>query len=308
MRRTFLVLIVAVFASIPACGGNESVKTESNSVPSQNWVLAEETLTNPGIHSQGLATLPALGPTDFAFTSRFTVDHTRDGKVVGFNFAFNEELHDLGFDHLGDPDAYGILIFGGLEDNSAPFVNPYHRGFVIFDSEKLSIVWWANDPGSPDRIGDGACPWVAVSPDGEWIVTGEWDPMQSVIVYKVLDVMSEHTVHRVGEFPIDMPLRDIQGCDFDGPQVLVCASDDSDSGRLIYSIVLSGPLQGDALPNLSGHVEPLFHAPVPEKRCDNPQEVEGVDVDGDTLRVLVLGSCLFDEHLYRYERCKANCP
>jgi hypothetical protein len=37
--------------------------------------------------------------------------------------------------------------------------------------------------GSPDNPADEGCPWVAVSPDGERVVTGQWDPMQTVIVY-----------------------------------------------------------------------------------------------------------------------------
>jgi hypothetical protein len=307
-RGIELLSILIVLASLPACGGDDGAKGEIVPVPSQNWVLAEETPTNPGIHSQGLARLPALGPTDFAFTSRYTIDRTRDGKVAAFNVAFSREIHDLGFDHLGDPDGNGTLVYGGLENDSPPLVNPYHRCFVVYEAETLFIVAWANDQGRSDKPGDGDCPWVAVSPDGNWIVTGEWDLMKTVIVYRVRDLMSDHVIHREGEIPMDLPLRDIQGCDFDGPRVLVCASDDKDAGRPIYAIVLSGPLQGETLPELTAHVEYLFPAPVPEVQCNQPQEVEGDDVDGDTLRVLVIGSCLIDEHLYRYERCKTNCP
>ena len=309
-RSAALIFLLTVLVSIPACGSKDQQDAGGGSfpIPNQNWVLAEETLEIPGLHSQGLATLPALGPTDFVFTSRFTVDHTRDGKIVALNFAFSPELLDLGFDHLGDPDANGTLIYGALEDNSDPVVNPYHRGFVLFDAETLSIAGWANDPGRPDNPADEDCPWAAVSPDGQWVVTGQWDPMQTVIVYRAEKLMSGHTVRPEAEIPMDMPFSDVQGCDFDGPRVLVCASDDADAGRLLYAIILSGPLEGDAVPRLTAHVEAIFPAPVPEMQCTQPQEVEGVDVDGDTLRVLVIGSCQIDEHLYRYERCTRNCP
>ena len=309
-RRCPVLFLLAVLLGTAACGSDNNAGSGSGSlpIPVQSWVLVEGGPTVPGLHSQGLARLPRISPNDFAFTSRFTIDRVTDGKVVRLGPAFNQELLDVGFDHLGDPDAYGPLVFGGLEDNSAPVVAPYHRGFVVFDSETLSIVGWANDPGSANRPGDGDCPWVAVSPDGEWVVTGQWAPMLSLIVYRAMELVSAHTVHQVGEIPIEPSISDIQGCDFDGPQVLLCASDNADAGRLIYSITLSGPLQGETLPRLTGHVEPLFPAPVPEKVCDNPEEVEGVDVDGDTLRVLVLGSCAIDSYLYRYERCKGECP
>jgi len=130
--------------------------------------------------------------------------------------------------------------------------------------------------------------------------------MQTVIVYQSEKLLSGHTARPEAEIPMDMPFSDVQGCDFDGPRVLVCAS--ADAGRLLYAIMLSGPLQGEDFSHLTAHVEPLFPVPLPEIQCDQPQEVEGVDVDGDTLRVLVIGSCLIDSHLYRYQRCIEDCP
>lgn len=295
---------------MPACGngGPQGAGGDRFPVPIQSWSLVEETLQIPGLHSQGLASLPAFGPTDFVFTSRFTLDRTREDGIEALNFAFSPELLDLGFDHLGDPDARGTQIYGGLEDNSDPVVNPYHRGFAVFDAETLAIANWANDPGTPDNPSDEDCPWVAVSPDGTWVVTGEWHPMDHVIVYRAATLRSQHTVGPEARIPLDVPFNDVQGCDFDGPRVLVCASDDADAGRLLYAITLSRPLQGETLPPLTARVEPLFPVPLPEMVCGQPQEVEGIDVNGDTLRVLVLGSCVVDSYLYRFQRCLEDCP
>ena len=47
---------------------------------------------------------------------------------------------------------------------------------------------------------------------------------------------------------------------------------------------------------------PLFPTTKPPALCDSDEEVEGIDVTGDELRVLVIGSCKIDTHLYRYAR------
>jgi len=308
-KSAVLIFFLTVLASIPACGGGVPPAQESRPlpIPSQDWVLVGENTEVPALHSQGLAAVPALGPTDFVFTSQFTIDRTEGGEIAALSFAFSKDLLDLGFDHLGDPDARGTRVYGGIEDNSNP-VHPYHRGFVVYDAETLSMEGWSNDPGSPDDRGDGDAPWVAVSPDGNWVVTGEYRPMRNVIVFRADTLVAEHTVQEEARIPLDSPFNDVQGCDFDGPRVLVCSSNDGDTGRLLYALILSGPLQGETVPQITAHVESLFPIPIPPPQCDNAPEVEGLDVDGETLRVLVIGSCRVDSHLYRFERCTEGCP
>ncbi len=298
-RGTRAVAASLALAVLGACDGGDS----ADALATQSWTLAADTLTTPGLHSQGLASLPERGSDVIAFTSRYTLDRTNGDTLERLASAFPPALAGQHFDHLGDIDAFDRQIYGGLEDNSDPYGERYHRALVAYDDESLSPTAFALDPGAPDAPGDGDAPWVTVSPDGAWVVGGEWNPQESLLVWRRDDVLAGGEIETVARIPLDAPLARVQGCDFDGPGVLVCASDDAATGKLVMAIELSAPLHGRAdLTALTAHVEPLFPVPIPTNVCGIEAEVEGVDVDGDTLRVMVIGTCLLDTHVARYVR------
>lgn len=309
MSRGALRGLAAAALLLAGCGGGSGgagARLEEP-LPSRAWRLAADTPTTPAFHSQGLATLPALGPDQFAFTSRFTLDRAvgEDGGTIEAGaFAFPQSLLDLGFDHLGDPDAHGARIYGGLEDNAEPTVDRYHRALIAYDAETLAPEGWSVDPGAADAQGDGDAPWVALSPDGAWLVSGEWDPQDDLMVFRASEVGAAPEIEAVARIPLDRTIARVQGCDFDGPRVLLCASDDGEAGKPVYAIVLSRGLTADAdLGAIEATVETLFPTPLPEPLCGLAEpEVEGVDVEGDLFRVLVIGTCLVDSHVYRFER------
>ncbi len=298
-REIPAVAAFVALAVLAACGGGDA----NDALPAQSWTLASDTLTAPGLHSQGLASLPERGSDVIAFTSRYTLDRTNGDTLEKLVSAFPPALATEHFDHLGDIDAFGGQIYGGLEDNAEPYGERYHRALIAYDDESLSPTAFALDPGAPNAPGDGDAPWVTVSPDGTWVVGGEWDPQESLMVWSRDDLLAGGEIETVARIPLDAPLARVQGCDFDGPRVLVCASDDAATGKLVTAIELSAPLDARAnLTALTAQVEPLFPVPIPKNLCGIEAEVEGVDVNGDTLRVMVIGTCLLDTHIARYIR------
>ena len=301
-RAAALGLPFALAGALAAASGCSS-DGNGDTLPAQSWSLASDTLTTPGLHSQGLASLPDQGADVFAYTSRFSLDRARGDTIEKLAASIPSALAPQKFDHLGDIDAFDGLIYGGLEDNSEPYGDRYHRAMVAYDAETLAATAYAVDPGAPDVAGDGDNAWVAVTPDGTWVVSSEWDPQDSLIVFARDAVVAGGEIAEVARIPLDAPLERIQGCDVDGPRTLVCASDDAATGKLVWSIVLSRPLDARADPaELTGHVAPLFPTLIPKNVCGVEAEVEGIDVSGDELRVMVIGTCLVDTHLDLYVR------
>ncbi len=286
-----------------ACGSGSS----SVAPPVESWSLVSDTLATPGLASQGLAGLPGLGADEFAYSSELTIGRGPGNKVDTVAFPFPKALASQHFDHLGDIDAWNGAIYGGLEDNSEPHGAIYHRALIAYDATTLAPLGFAVDPGSPDAPGDGDAPWVAVSPDGAWVATAEWDPQRAVLLFHrdevVADASGNAQIEAAARVPLDSTLARVQGCDFDGPTTLVCSSDDATTGRLVYAIVFSDAVDGHVdLTHLTAHVEPLFPTGKPANLCGADEEVEGIDVSGDELRVMVIGTCKLDTHLYLYTR------
>ncbi|MCA9579882.1 MAG: hypothetical protein KC668_30850, partial [Myxococcales bacterium] len=69
-RRALRAVAVAflLLSSFAGSGGDCS----SEPIPPQTWRLVGDRIEIPGLHSQGVASLPTFGPTDRVYTSRFT--------------------------------------------------------------------------------------------------------------------------------------------------------------------------------------------------------------------------------------------
>ena len=153
---------------------------------------------------------------------------------------------------------------------------------------------------------------VAVSPDTQWMVAGEWETMSHLQIYPTPLLNHEYPPHggslRVaGYIKLNHKVNDIQGCDFVTPVRLICASDD-DSRTLfpnekpLVEINLPKSLHGISL---KGHVVDLGSIPQ-EGSCSGTFEAEGVDYDAATgiLRVEIIqpGSCILRTTVYEYKR------
>jgi hypothetical protein len=210
-----------------------------------------------------------------------------------------------GWNHVGDPDA----------SYDGHYIEPYQRdsgGAKMFRVQAPGGAWTeyvhALSPGEAPNNS-----WVAVSPDGQWMLAGEWGTMTRLLVFPTpgvnpatspsADLPQAATVH------LDHAVRDIQGCDFSGPTTLLCSSDDPQGAlfgmtKPLLQIDLSARPSGSA--DVTGHVTALRQLPL-RSGCSGSYETEGIDYDRrtGTLRVIVLspGFCvLTDSKTYRFSR------
>lgn len=201
-----------------------------------------------------------------------------------------------GYLHIGDIDAHGGRVYVPYENSG----KGTEKAYGAVDLASGRILGWSVHQLDPGETYNNS--WVAVSPDGEWMASGEWEDMTSFLVFRRADV-GKPSIDVAFRIRLDAPLSLVQGCDFDGAVRLVC-QDDTASRRLLQ-IDLDRPLDGA---DVGSHTTVLGTTPadvaVPwlAPLCKNPTETEGVDVsaDGSTLRFLTVDPCLLWSHEYRY--------
>ncbi|MFJ9736850.1 hypothetical protein [Streptomyces sp. NPDC101166] len=210
-----------------------------------------------------------------------------------------------GWNHVGDPDA----SYDGY------YVEPYQRdsgGAKMFRVQAPGGAWseyvHALSPGEASNNS-----WVALTPDGQWMLAGEWGTMTRLLVFPTPGVnpatSPSANLPQAATVRLDRPVRDVQGCDFTGPTTLLCSSDDP-AGTLfgitkpLLRIDLSATPNGAS--DVTGRVTALRQLPL-RSGCSGTFETEGVDYDRRTatLRVIVIspGFCvLTDSKTYRFTR------
>lgn len=193
---------------------------------------------------------------------------------------------------------------------------------ALFCSLALTSTATATEPTAPDSSTEAGTTYVdsptggsfaAVSPDRQWLVSGEWDLQNRLQVFPT-PVFNQAAppaggaLPQAGQINLDRPVRDIQGCDFLSATRLVCASDDATRSlwpveRPLFQADLERPLDGG---EVTGGVSVLFAIP---QRSDCPAETgyfetEGVDYDtrSRTLRVEMIppGACVGSTTVYSY--------
>ncbi|MGW1208673.1 hypothetical protein ACWD5F_03440 [Streptomyces sp. NPDC002499] len=210
-----------------------------------------------------------------------------------------------GWNHVGDPDA----SYNGY------YVEPYQA------DSGTAKMYRVQAPGgawseyvhtlSPGEALNNS--WVAISPDGQWMLSGEYGTMTRFLVFPTPGVNASTSpsanLPQVSVVNLDHPVRDVQGCDFSGATTLLCSSDDP-AGTLfgitkpLLQVDLSAQPSGSG--DVSGHVTALRQLPL-RSGCSGTFEAEGIDYDRrtGTLRVIVVspGFCvLTDSKTYRFTK------
>jgi hypothetical protein len=153
---------------------------------------------------------------------------------------------------------------------------------------------------------------VAVSPDGQWAISGEWFEMNRFLIFPmpILNPAaggSDEDLPLAGLLQLDRPVRNVQGATFLSPTVLLCSTDDPGSDlwpspRQVLQLDLARPLDGTSQTAAVTYVGP---APL-ESRCQGTFETEGIDYDDQTgdLRLAVIepGRCDPLTSIYQYRR------
>ncbi|MET9493836.1 hypothetical protein [Streptomyces sp. NPDC006552] len=205
-------------------------------------------------------------------------------------------LRIAGWSHVGDPDVAGGYTFdayqGGDDAKKKMFAATGPDG-------KRTTYEHALDQ---DELLNNS--FASVSPDGQWLVSGEWGAMNRLQVFPtpVLNPAAPApgaNLPQAGQITLDRGVENIQGCDFTDATHLLCSSDDA--AKEVLEVALDRPLDGNPV---AGHVTTAFAIPQ-RSVCSGSFEAEGIDYDAarGTLRVAVVppSPCLVTTALVAYK-------
>ena len=210
-----------------------------------------------------------------------------------------------GWNHVGDPDA----------SYDGHIVEPYQADSgtqKMFRVQAPDGGWteYTHTLGSGEALNNS---WVAISPDGQWMLSGEYGTMTRFLVFPTPGVNPATSpsadLPQVATVRLDHAVRDVQGCDFSSATTLLCSSDDPEGSlfgmtKPLLQVDLSAAPNGGA--DVSGHVTALRQLPL-RSSCSGTFEAEGIDYDRrrGILRVIVVspGFCvLTDSKTYQFTR------
>ncbi|WP_171117199.1 MULTISPECIES: hypothetical protein [unclassified Streptomyces] len=275
-------------AALAACA--LTLLAAPSATAADTWAEVGSDRADPLTESQGLTSVevPAGSP------NRYTGVGTIPSSVSS-----------RGWNHVGDPDA----------SYDGHYIEPYQRdsgSTKMFRVQSPGGTWseYVHTLGAGEALNNS---WVAISPDGQWMLAGEYGTMNRLLVFPTPganpSTSPSANLPQVATVHLDHAVRDVQGCDFTGPTTLLCSSDDP-AGTLfgiakpLLQVDLSAPPNGAS--DVSGHVTALRQLPL-RSGCSGTYEAEGIDYDRrtGTLRVIVLspGFCILtDSKTYRFTR------
>ncbi|MEU8851635.1 hypothetical protein AB0C70_36655 [Streptomyces sp. NPDC048564] len=214
------------------------------------------------------------------------------------------DLRIKGWNHVGDPDIARGHVFDAYQ---GPDTATSKMFAVTTPAGKRYEYVHQLNPG--EKLNNS---FATVSPDGQWLVSGEWGDQRRLQVFPapLLNPATPPTggdLEEAWQISLDKPVRDIQGCDFVTDTRLVCASNDA-SGTLFPEIrpllQVDLPRKVDGRP-MTGAVKSLFALPQ-RSVCTGTFETEGVDYDvnSGTLRAQMIppGVCAVATAVYAYKQ------
>ncbi|MEW2167234.1 hypothetical protein AB0912_30180 [Streptomyces sp. NPDC007084] len=211
-------------------------------------------------------------------------------------------LRIKGWNHVGDPDIAQGHVFDAYQGPDSATSKMFA---VTTPAGKRYEYVHPLDPG--EKLNNS---FATVSPDGQWLVSGEWGDQDRLQVFPapLLNPSTPRTggtLPQAGQISLDRPVRDVQGCDFATATRLLCASDDGSrtlfpEDRPLLQVDLDHALDGGPV---TGRVTSLFALPQ-RGLCQGTYEAEGVDYDPatGTLRTEVVqpGVCAVATSVYSY--------
>ncbi len=190
--------------------------------------------------------------------------------------------------HIGDPDfRHGVLIdcYQGKPGARAKMF----RASKIGGATRIYIHPLAQ--GIDEMMNNS---FAAISPDGQWMVSGEWSTMSRLLVFPtpMLNPAAATTnLPLAATIDLDRAVRNVQGAAFLDDTTLVCSTDDPGPDlwpvtQQLLQVDLDRPLDGRPVGAKVTCLGPLGV----QSRCQGTFEVEGIDYDDATgdLRVVVI--------------------
>lgn len=278
MRRSGIVLALVALLVVVSPAFAQAVT---------GWTTIGSDNARPLDESQGLATIVRPSGTTIRYTGLSTVPF---------------DLSSKGWNHVGDPGS--ALGF---------YVEPYQRddrGAKLFRVQAPDGTW-ADYQHALEGWEANNNSFAAVSPDGRWMLAGEWGTMDRLLVHPMPGVAftdPSKNLPYASAVRLDHPVRDIQGCDFASATRLLCASDDPEGSlfgttKPLLQVDLAAPVGGS---DVTGHVTSLGQLPL-KSGCSGNFETEGIDFDerDNTLRVIVMSPSIciaFDSKTWRFRQ------
>ncbi|MGW7236723.1 hypothetical protein [Streptomyces sp. NPDC054804] len=279
--RAGLTALVALAAAFTLATGPASA--------ADTWTETGSDRADPLTESQGLTSVEVPANSANRYTGVGTIP-------IG--------VSSRGWNHVGDPD----------ESYDGYYVEPYQADSGTAKMYRVQApggAWseYVHTLASGEALNNS---WDAISPDGQYMLSGEYGTMTRFLVFPTPGVNKSTSpsanLPLASVVNLDHAVRDVQGCDFSGATTLLCSSDDPDGSLFGYTKPL---LQIDlsAQPgssDVTGHVTALRQLPL-RSSCSGTFEAEGIDYDRrtGTLRVIVMspGFCILtDSKTYKFTR------
>ncbi|MFE6755940.1 hypothetical protein ACFVDQ_20435 [Streptomyces sp. NPDC057684] len=207
------------------------------------------------------------------------------------------DLRTAGWSHIGDPDVAQGYTFDAYQGGDGTTKKMFA---VTAPDGRRTTYEHALDQG--ELLNNS---FASVSPDGQWLVAGEWGTMNRLQVFPAPALNPSApapgaNLPQAGQISLDKPVDNIQGCDFTDATHLVCSSDGST--KEVLEVALDRPLDGSPV---AGHVTSAFAIPQ-RSICSGTFEAEGVDYDAarGTLRVEMVppSPCLVTTTVISYRK------
>ncbi|MFI9102402.1 hypothetical protein ACIGXA_17940 [Streptomyces fildesensis] len=204
-------------------------------------------------------------------------------------------LRIKGWNHVGDPDIAQGHVFDAYQGGDGATSKMY--AVTTPGGQRYEYV---HQLDAGEALNNS---FATVSPDAQWLVSGEWGTQNRLQVFPapLLNPATPRTggaLPQAGQITLSRAVDNIQGCDFVSGTRLVCVSDDD--AKDLVQVDLPHALDGTAV---TGQVTTLLQLP---KRsiCSGTFESEGIDFDPrtNTLRAEVVqpGICMVSTSVYSY--------
>ncbi|MGH9124541.1 MAG: hypothetical protein ACRDZ8_07425 [Acidimicrobiales bacterium] len=239
-----------------------------------SWRLVDRSFRFANLSGEGMATVGLPGGTS---------------KVVyRGDLSIPRSVRARGWGHIGDPDSRQGYVFDCYQ-------GPAGIGTKMFrvTTPQGEAYEYEHPLEGDERMNNS---YAAVSPDGQWMLSGEWDEMRRILMFPT-PILNSATPQKGGSVALagmvnlDHPVRNVQGATFVSPSRLLFATDDPDTdlwptARQLLQVDLPAPLDGTTT---TGEVTSLGALPL-QSRCRGTFEVEGIDYDAGSgdLRVAII--------------------
>jgi hypothetical protein len=209
-----------------------------------------------------------------------------------------------GWVHVGDPGARGGYLVDAYEGPDSGLVPAKLFEVTAPDGTRHDFVHPLDAAIAEQKNNSFA----AVSPDGKWLVSGEWGAMTRLLVFPTPLINTAPTIASlplVGTIRLRAPVTNVQGCDFVTATQLACSTAGTGGSPMdLLRVDLDTPLSATTS---SPFATVTVAAQLPKRSaCSGSYEGEGLDYSPATgvLRVEVIppAPCFLTTTVYSYRQ------